>query len=201
MIILRVFIVDSKVWHFGLLLGAEVILAVRDIKQGFIVQKEIISITNNPNIHVRFIDLNSFDSIQEFSNNILEEFEEIFALVNNAAVFYYPHELTEDQFDVTLQTNYLGPFVLTHYLLPGLKTSDHARIINVTSEAHRYASEKHLKEILTDQKAPRNNFVSYGATKLALLLFTKELSKKLLSKYNDLGSHKRNFHSFTFVKS
>lgn len=129
------------------------------------------------------MDLNSFDSIAEFSNNILEEFQEIYALVNNAGVFYYPHEQTEDGFDVTLQTNYLGPFVLTHYLLRGLKNSDHARIINVTSEAHRYVSEKHVKELLKDQKCPRNNFISYGVTKLALLLYTRELSKKLLSKY------------------
>lgn len=129
------------------------------------------------------MDLNSIDSVIEFASNIQEEFDEIYALVNNAGVFFYPQELTEDGFDVTLQTNYLGPFVLTHYLLKALKSSEHARIVNVCSEAHRYVTEYDLKAVLREQKEQRNHFTAYGVTKLGLLLLTRELSKRLISKF------------------
>lgn len=57
---------------------------------------------------MKYLDLNSVKSIISFAKNIQAEYSEIYALVNNAGVFYYPQELTEDKFDVTLQTNYLG---------------------------------------------------------------------------------------------
>lgn len=174
-------------------------MAVRDIKSGKKAQQDIITESANPNVHVRYLNLNSISSIIDFSDNILLEFDEIYALVNNAGVFYYPQELTEDGFDVTLQTNYLGPYVLTHCLLSALKNSEHSRVINVCSEAHRYANEYDLKVILHNQADPRNNFISYGATKLALLLFTKELARKLISKlklYFRYNQYKYRYSSF-----
>ncbi|GLV36614.1 uncharacterized protein CBL_07889 [Carabus blaptoides fortunei] len=160
--------------------GGEVILACRDPKLGILAQKDIISSTGNNNVHVRSLDLNSIRSIINFSTDIQNEYPEIYALVNNAGVFYYPQELTEDGFDVTLQTNYLGPFILTHHLLKSLKNSEHSRIINVSSEGHRYVTEYDLKAITKNQKETRSHFTAYGVSKLALLLFTKELSKRLL---------------------
>lgn len=56
--------------------------------------------------------MNSIRSIINFAKGIQAEFPEIYALVNNAGVFNYPQELTEDEFDVTLQTNYLGIIII-----------------------------------------------------------------------------------------
>lgn len=97
---------------FYTILGGEVILACRDPKLGILAQKDIISSTGNNNVHVRSLDLNSIRSIINFLTEIQNEYPEIYALVNNAGVFYYPQELTEDGFDVTLQTNYLGKIII-----------------------------------------------------------------------------------------
>lgn len=80
-------------------------------------------------------------------------------------------------------TDFLGPFVLTHHLLKVLKRAVHSRIINVSSEAHRIANAYDLKAITKCQSEFRSHFKAYSVTKLALLLFTHELSKKLASKY------------------
>lgn len=78
----------------------------------------------------------------------------------------------------------IGHFILTHHLLKLLKKSVHARIINIASEAHRNVNIYDLKAVTKCQNEFRSHFVAYGVSKLALILFTKELSKKLSSKYN-----------------
>lgn len=76
-----------------------------------------------------------------------------------------------------------GHFILTHHLLNLLKKSVHARILNISSEAHRFVNVYDLKAVTTCQKEFRTPFIAYGVSKLALILFTRELSKKLSSKY------------------
>lgn len=92
------------------LLGAVVVLACRNIEKGLEAKKYIISHSKSlkPKIFVKQLDLTSFKSIVNFAENINAEFQEIYALVNNAAVFYHPQGLTEDGFEITFQTNYLG---------------------------------------------------------------------------------------------
>ncbi|CAG9762181.1 unnamed protein product [Ceutorhynchus assimilis] len=162
--------------------GANLILACRNVKKGLQTKTEILEKVENRSIkiYVKHLDLCSIKSISEFADIIKLEFKELFALVNNAGVFYHPQQLTEDGFDVTFQTNYLGPFVLTHLLIPHLDKQVHARVINVASEAHRMVNVYDLKAITTCQKEFRSHFIAYGVSKLALILFTKELAKKLL---------------------
>lgn len=87
-------------------------LACRNLKEGTIVKNAIIEKYSNTLVFVKQLDLNSFDNIIKFANDIDTEFEEIYALVNNAGVFYHPQKLTADNFDITLQTNYLGKWDL-----------------------------------------------------------------------------------------
>lgn len=63
---------------------------------------------SNIKIHVRYLDLCSIASIVKFAKDLSTDFLELYALVNNAGVFYHPQGLTEDGFEITLQTNYLG---------------------------------------------------------------------------------------------
>lgn len=90
--------------------GATLVLACRDVKKGIEVKKEILKKTPKyqGQIFVKHLDLNSFENVVKFAEGIHSEFKDIYALVNNAGVFCHPQELTEDNFDVTLQTNYLG---------------------------------------------------------------------------------------------
>lgn len=87
-----------------------VVLACRNIEKGLAAKKYILSHTNTvkPKIFIKQLDLTSFNSIIKFAETINVEFKEIYALVNNAAVFYHPQRLTEDGFETTFQTNYLG---------------------------------------------------------------------------------------------
>ncbi|KAK9869196.1 hypothetical protein WA026_002944 [Henosepilachna vigintioctopunctata] len=159
--------------------GATLVLACRDTRKGLDVKCEILAAYPGSQVHLKYLDLASFASIFQFSEVIKCEFDEIYALVNNAGIFYHPQELTEDGFEITFQTNYLGPFVLTHYLLNSLKSSDHARIVNLSSEAHRMVNVYDLKAVTTCQNEFRSHIVAYSVSKLALILFTRALSKKL----------------------
>ncbi|KAF7281531.1 hypothetical protein GWI33_004567 [Rhynchophorus ferrugineus] len=161
--------------------GATIVLACRNVEKGGNTKLEILKSVKNytGKIYVKHLDLCSIQSIVNFSEQLKSEFNEIFALVNCAGVFYHPQSLTQDGFEITLQTNYLGPFILTHHLLPLLQKSVHARIVNVASEAHRNVNVYDLKAVTQCQSEFRSHFVAYGVSKLALILFTKELAKKL----------------------
>lgn len=92
------------------LLGATLVLACRDIEKGINAKKDILLSLNNKNvkIFVKQLDLASISSILKFSDSLKSEFKEIYALVNNAGIFYHPHTITEDGYELTFQTNYLG---------------------------------------------------------------------------------------------
>lgn len=155
-------------------------MACRNIEKAVDTKLEIQDLLNNQaEIHVKHLDLNSFDSIKSFADNIDKEFDEIYALVNNAGVFYHPQALTKDGFDVTFQTNYLGPYYLSHQLLRTLKRSDHARIINVVSDAHRLVNVYDLNCLTNNQGEFRTHFIAYGVSKLALILFSREFPRRI----------------------
>ncbi|CAG9821087.1 unnamed protein product [Phaedon cochleariae] len=161
--------------------GATLVLACRDTNKGLDAKTYILRQLKNENIKVfvKHLDLCSISSIRKFSVNLIHEFSEIYALVNNAAVFYHPQHLTEDEYEVTFQTNYLGHFILTHHLQTLLKNSVHGRIVNVASEAHRIVNVYDLNAVTKCQVEFRDHFIAYGVSKLALILFTRELSKRL----------------------
>lgn len=85
-------------------------MACRNVEKGLEAKKYILSHTKNikPKIFIKQLDLTSFNSIVKFADTINAEFKEIYALVNNAAVFYHPQGITADGFEITFQTNYLG---------------------------------------------------------------------------------------------
>lgn len=90
--------------------GATLVLACRDIEKGVNAKAEIILRLKDKNvkIFVKHLDLCSIPSIIKFSEALKKEFRDIYALVNNAGIFYHQQGLTEDGFDITLQTNFLG---------------------------------------------------------------------------------------------
>lgn len=97
-------------------------------------------------------------------------------LLNNAGLVLHERQVTKDGFEATLGINHLAPFLLTHLLLDVLKASGPARVVNVSSEAHRYA-----KLDFSDLQAERgyNMMRVYGNSKLANILFTQALARRL----------------------
>uniref|UniRef100_A0A8D2JQU2 Retinol dehydrogenase 13 n=1 Tax=Sciurus vulgaris TaxID=55149 RepID=A0A8D2JQU2_SCIVU len=129
----------------------------------------------------RHLDLASLKSIREFPAarvlTCLPEEERVDVMVNTAAVMRCPHWTTEDGFEMQFGVNYLGHFLLTHLLLDKLRASAPARIINLSSLAH-VAGHVDLED-LNWQRRKYDTKAAYCQSKLALVLFTKELSRRL----------------------
>jgi len=159
-------------------LGAEIVLAVRNTSKGEKVLTEIRNQVPGAKIEVSELDLTDFESIRNFSAR--ENNKQIDILLNNAGIMAVPFALTKDGFESQMGTNHLGHFLLTSLLFENINKSNVARIINVSSTAHRLGRLKtgSKSEILmtSDNYSP---WVAYGNSKLANLLFTNELSRRL----------------------
>ncbi|KAG5327598.1 RDH13 dehydrogenase, partial [Pseudoatta argentina] len=170
--------------------GARVILACRNMEKA---NKAVEDIKSNPpsrfnkseyknnagELAIYFLDLRSLKSVRDCAKNLLTNEAAIHILVNNAGVAAHPNEKTEDGNQTTLQVNYLGHFLLTLLLLPKMqKSSPNCRIINVSSIEHIFADVDFDDINLERSYAP---FKSYAQTKLANILFTKELAHRLKS--------------------
>ncbi|KAG8184742.1 hypothetical protein JTE90_019341 [Oedothorax gibbosus] len=156
--------------------GAKVIIACRDTEKGSNVAQEICRAVPSANIIVRHLDLASFSSIRKFAQETLRTEPYIHLLINNAGVAGCPKSTTEEGFEMQFGVNHLGHFLLTKLLLDRIKASAPARIINVASVAHLLGKIDFNDINLDHNYQPLS---AYGRSKLANILFTRELAKKL----------------------
>lgn len=122
-------------------------------------------------------DLSSLTNIRNFANEIKSKYKSLDILINNAGVYMKKRFLTTDGFEMTFAVNHLAHFLLTNLLLDLIKTSDEGRIINVSSVAHMNATLD--MENLNGEKY-YDAYSVYALSKLANVLFTKELSSILI---------------------
>lgn len=148
--------------------GAKVILAVRNTAKGAEAAASITG-SNSGEVEVRELDLQNLASVRAFADGI----ETADVLVNNAGVMAVPYALTVDGFESQIGTNHLGHFALTNLLLP--KISD--RVVTVSSVMH-LMGRINLKD-LNWKARPYLAWPAYGQSKLANLLFTKDLQRRL----------------------
>src|ERR1700760_4541869 len=144
--------------------GARVTLAVRNTGKGEAAAKEM-----SGNVKVRRLDLQDLASVRQFASRV----DRVDVLINNAGVMAVPHAVTVDGFESQIGTNHLGHFALTNLLLP--KITD--RVVTVSSLMHwmGYISLRDLNW----KSRPYSAWVAYGQSKLANLLFTSELQRRL----------------------
>ncbi|KAJ5747004.1 uncharacterized protein N7511_008700 [Penicillium nucicola] len=138
----------------------------------------------NPKVKVVFValDLSDQSSIRAAAAAINRQFAQIDVLINNAAIMACPYGTTKDGFEVQFGTNFLGPFLLTGLLLPQLRASaPGARIVNVSSSAHRFAGIQ-FEDIDFEGGAAYDTWKAYGQSKTALILMTKHLAKRIPSR-------------------
>lgn len=121
-------------------------------------------------------DLSSMSSVRQLADDFASRYRRLDVLVNNAGVFRTRRELTADGFELTLAVNHLAPFLLTHLLLGRLRAALPSRIITTSSVAHRGA-RINFDDIQLAEKY--SGIRAYGQSKLANILFTRELARRL----------------------
>ncbi|XP_067900645.1 retinol dehydrogenase 13-like isoform X2 [Heterodontus francisci] len=157
--------------------GGRIIMACRDMEKCEAAAREIRGETLSHNVYARHLNLASLKSVREFAKKVTEEEENINVLINNAAIMRCPHWKTEDGFEMQLGVNHLGHFLLTNLLLEKLKNSGNGRVINVSSLAHKVGQIDFND--LNWEKKKYDTKAAYCQSKLANILFTKELAKRL----------------------
>src|SRR5438067_3704438 len=157
-------------------MGATVVMVCRDQAKGEGAQNEIKEKSGNDAIDLMLADLTSQASIRQLAENIEQRYQQLHVLINNAGGVNLTRRETSDGFEATFAVNYLAPFLLTNLLLDKLKASSPARIVNVSSESHQSGYIK--MDDLELEKGYRL-MRAYGQSKLALVLFTYELARRL----------------------
>lgn len=157
-------------------LGAEVIVVGRDDEKCSTTTEQIKRATGNEAVSWLRADLSSQREVAELARRLEERDGPLHVLVNNAGAIVPKRRLSADNIELTLATNYVGPFLLTNLLLDKLKASAPARIVNVCSVSHAQAEIDFAD--LGYQHGYRS-FKAYARSKLALLLFTYELARRL----------------------
>src|SRR5579872_5759514 len=158
-------------------MGATVVMVCRDRARGEEARSEITTKSGNNAVDLLLADLSSQQSILQLVENFQHHYTHLHVLINNAgAAFTGRRRETADGLEMTFAVNYLAPFLLTNLLLDMLEVSVPARIVNVSSNSHEagYIQMDDLQE----EKHYRSMRV-YGQSKLAVVLFTYELARRL----------------------
>lgn len=155
--------------------GATVVILSRSKERGQQAVKDIITLSGNTNIDLLVADLASQKSVRNAVQEFKSKYNSLHVLINNAAVFLPNRTETEEGIESTFAINYLSHFLLTDLLIDVLKSSAPSRIINVASK-HSGITMNFDDLMLTKKYSV---IKAVGPTKLALVLFTKELAKRL----------------------
>ncbi|OBG90970.1 short-chain dehydrogenase [Mycobacterium sp. E136] len=161
--------------------GAQVVLAVRNLDKGNEAVDRIRNSTPNAAVSLTELDLSSLDSVRRAADELRAAHPRIDLLINNAGVMYVPNrETTKDGFEMQFGTNHLGHFALTGLLLENLLTVGGSRVVTVSSVGHRILARIRFED--PHFETGYNRVRAYGQSKLANLLFTYELQRRLAAK-------------------
>ncbi|MEO0604281.1 MAG: oxidoreductase, partial [Myxococcota bacterium] len=157
--------------------GAEVVLACRNEAKAKAALDKIAAGSPAASLVVLPLDLSSLDSVRAFAAAFVERYDRLDILVNNAGVMIPPLGRTAEGFELQFGVNHLGHFALTGLLLPVLQSTPGARVVNVSSTAHRMGQMEW--DDLNWESRSYSATAAYGQSKLANLHFTFELDRRL----------------------
>jgi len=157
--------------------GAHVVLAVRNLEKGNAALSRIVAASPGADVTLQALDLTSLDSVRTAADALRSAYPRIDLLINNAGVMYTPKQVTKDGFEMQFGTNHLGHFALTGLLLDHLLPVRGSRVVTVSSMGHRIRASIHFDDLQWERRYDR--IAAYGQSKLANLLFTYELQRRL----------------------
>jgi NAD(P)-dependent dehydrogenase (short-subunit alcohol dehydrogenase family) len=154
--------------------GETVILVARDSNRAAQVEKEISALSQNPNLDMQLCDLSNLSSVRNLGTILKSRYSNIDVLINNAGIYKKVRGTSVDGYETMFATNHLGPFLLTYMLMDRLLASGTARIINITAPS---TTELNFDDLQGERSF--NSLNAFGATKMANLLFTFELARRM----------------------
>jgi retinol dehydrogenase-12 len=157
--------------------GAQVLLACRSADKTAPVVEEIARQTGNPRVELVALDLGDLDSVRKCASEFLARGLPLHLLINNAGLGGH-RGLTRSGFELAFGVNHIGHFLLTNLLLERLAASAPARVVTVASGSH-YRARTIDFEAVRKRTASRNGMAEYGVSKLANVLFSAELARRL----------------------
>ncbi|XP_057776039.1 short-chain dehydrogenase TIC 32, chloroplastic-like [Salvia miltiorrhiza] len=162
--------------------GVNVVMAVRNVESCKKVKEAIIKESPKAKIDVMELDLASLASVRKFASEYNSSELPLNLLINNAGVMATPFMLSQDNIEMQFATNHLGHFLLTNLLLENMKktareSGKEGRIVNVSSEAHRYPYREGIRFDKINDSSSYNSILAYGQSKLANVLHANELTR------------------------
>ena len=158
--------------------GARVVMAVRDTAKGDAAAARIRELSKGAEVTVHELDLGSLASVRAAAAELAAAHPRIDLLINNAGVMYPPKQNTADGFELQFGTNHLGHFALTGLLLKNMLGVDGSRVVAVASIAHNIRAKIDFADLQWETRR-YDRVASYGQSKLANLMFTYDLQRRL----------------------
>jgi len=160
-------------------MGATVVLACRNRAKAEAAADEVKTRSGHPDVQLVDLDLADLDSVAQCAKEILDRCERVDVLINNAGLQLKQRTTTKQSFETTFGVNHLGHFLLTDLLLDRLRTSAPARIVNLSSVGHNFAFGGLPWDDLQHETTRYTANGAYCESKLANILFTRELARRL----------------------
>ena len=156
--------------------GCTVVLACRNLDKAQAARAALLEQQPQATLECMALDLGSLRSVRAFATAYAQNHRRLDLLINNAGIMMPPYALTEDGFESQFGTNYLGHFALTGLLLPRIVQTPQARIVSLSSLAHKWGGLR-LQDLNFQHGYDRR--LAYGQSKLACLMFAYELQRRL----------------------
>ena len=166
--------------------GAHVVLAVRNLDKGREALAGISERVPDAKLSLQQLDLASLTSVRAAAGELHSAHPKIDLLINNAGVMFTPRQKTEDGFDLQFGVNHLGHFAFTGLLLDLMLPVPGSRVVTVSSFGHRIRADIHFDDLQFDRSYSR--VVAYGQAKLANLMFTYELQRRLAAHHTTIAA-------------
>ena len=166
-------------------LGARLILVDIKGQEGREARDEIVELTDNDQLEFVHCDISSFSQVRSLANHVLERYDRLHVLINNAGVVNPVYRLSEDGFEQHMAVHHLGHFLLTRLLLDRMKESAPARVVMISSDGHKAGGPLDWDDMEIRKPwgrgliSNRGAFAAYQKSKLAMTLITYEMARRL----------------------